>query len=215
MEGLKGRFHVTLSNRAIGELMLAKAALEKNSKEINTKDAVIRELGMQSRILRTQLQETKKELDKLYKFIENEKREAYRSGAESVIDDAVQIIEQYENSRSKDKDEGGETLAARILECLESKYGAEGANEPAASDDPRLHKIINVLQGKKGAGKAARASKRFRMGMKLIMDEKLRVIDGGQQNDDKRKDRATSPPELVLVEGGDQNNRGTEPEGAA
>ena len=39
MEGLKGRFHVTLSNRAIGELMLAKAALEKNSKEINTKSS--------------------------------------------------------------------------------------------------------------------------------------------------------------------------------
>jgi molecular chaperone GrpE (heat shock protein) len=94
-----------------------------------------------------------------------------------VVIDILKIISKYETA-------GGVIeckselimLIDNIIDLLVSRYGLEVIDGPAADVDPAIHQVVEVINSDKENSGIVRLARGYRMGKKIIMPMKVRVI---------------------------------------
>ena len=171
---------------------IAGKVLEQKNETIDLKDRMIVDLLQKTRALERELEEATRTLPVSEKTEGAAEEKGYRRGIENVIEDVVSLVSKYE------KDSGGTgPLAEKILGLLTDRYGLEVLEEQPTEIDPRIHQVIDVQGAKGGVERYVLVSKGYRIGARLLMPVKLRVIEGGKEP------RCESPrrSELVLISG--------------
>lgn len=215
MKDLDKVLHGIMSEEAIGELMLAKTALEEKYELINEKDRTIKELLQKSRNIEERLKEVEELLSEAE--LQNQKSEnlAFERGVEAVIKDLLSIITQYEriNNQLSDDAEEIEPLN-RILRSLETRYGLERIDGQPEKIDPEIHRVIDVIHDDVDKEQIILLSSGYRLNGKVLLPVKLRVITGGKGNNSCITAHSNSTKgKLRLLESGCSESE--TPEGAA
>jgi molecular chaperone GrpE (heat shock protein) len=203
-----------ISEEAIGELMLAKNALEEKYELINEKDRMIQDLVTKNRVIEERLKEVEQLLEGVENQIEAHTKTSFERGAESVIKDIVSVLVNHE--RLKKHKGVQDDPVEKILECLEKQYGLKRIDEQPRSIDPTIHNVVEVVQQEEGEEQETIVvlSTGYMLKGKLLMPVKLRVISGGKNDDESPKNVSPAVREsLSLVEGGRKID--DEPKGAA
>ncbi len=178
MKDLEGLLRKTISDKAIGELMFARTALEEKHELIDNKDRIIRELMQKNRDIEADLKEVKAVLSDMEEMEKSNEENSYNRGIEAVIGDILHILVRYEavcNTKSKSNEM--KMLIEGIFNLLEKQYGLEIMDGAPAEIDPEIHQVIEVIAGKGKGRKIIQLSKGYRIGKKILSPMKLKVIE--------------------------------------
>ncbi|MCK5095166.1 MAG: nucleotide exchange factor GrpE [Spirochaetes bacterium] len=178
MKDLEDLLHKTISDKAIGELMLARSALEEKHELIDRKDRIIRELMQKNRDIEADLKEVKAVLSDMEEMEKSNEVNSYNRGIEAVIGDILHILVRYEavfNIKSESNEM--KMLIEGIFNLLEKQYGLEIMDGAPAEIDPEIHQVIEVIAGKGKGREIIQLSKGYRIGKKILSPVKLKVIE--------------------------------------
>jgi molecular chaperone GrpE (heat shock protein) len=167
----------TISDKAIGELMLAKNALEEKHEQIDKKEKSIRQLQKKNRKLEAELEKAREMLSVIKETQRNTESEEPHKGSDAVIRDIIYIISRYDHAFSS---ENGNTelrmLVENILELLVKEYGLEIIDDPADTVDPEIHQVIEVVTGDEDDAGIVRLARGYKVGDKILSPMKIKVI---------------------------------------
>jgi molecular chaperone GrpE (heat shock protein) len=171
----------SLSEEAIAELMLARSALEQKNETIDAREAVIRDLLRKNRAL-------ERELDQMNRAVPAAEHPRERGSAEGVIEDIVRLLVKYERVPAATALETHTPaiagLGAEIVELLKDRLGLEVIEGAPAEIDPHIHRVIEVTKSPENRERAVPLSKGYRLGKKVISPMDIRVIEGGEAQED-------------------------------
>lgn len=178
MKGIDGLLQRTISDKAIGELMLARTVLEEKHELIDRKDQIIRELMQKNRDIETELEEVKGVLSDMEEMEKNNEVDSYNSGIEAVIGDIIHNLAQYETvCNIKSESNEMKMLIDSIFHLLKERYGLEIIDGAPAEIDPELHQVIEVSAGQGDGREIIQLSKGYRIGKKILSPMKLKVME--------------------------------------
>ncbi len=170
----------TISDKAIGELMLAKTALEEKHEQIDKKDKSIKELQGKNRKLGAELEEVREMLSDIEETQRANDVEDFNKGTEAVINDIIQIISRYDHAcGSENPNTEVRMLVENILELLVNGYGLEIIDGPVDEVDPAIHQVVEVITGDEGDAGIIRLARGYMIGKKILSPMKVKVIKAG------------------------------------
>lgn len=168
----------TLSDNAIGELMLAKTALEEKHEQIDKKEKSIRELHKKNRKLEAELEEARDMLSDIEETQRANDVADFSKGTEAVINDIIEIISRYDHvCGSENPNNELCKMVENILEIFVNGHGLEIIDGPADEVDPKIHQVVEVTTGKKGD--VVMLARGYKVGEKILSPMKVRVIKAG------------------------------------
>ncbi len=178
MKDLEGLLHKTISDKAIGELMLARTALEEKHELIDRKDHIIRELVQKNRDIEAELEELRGVLSEMEEMGKSKEVDSYNRGIVAVIGDILHIMVRYEAvCNVKNENDELNMLIEGIFHLLKERYGLEIMDGVPAEIDPELHRVIEVNAGQGKGREIIQLSKGYRIGKKILSPMKLKVIE--------------------------------------
>jgi molecular chaperone GrpE (heat shock protein) len=176
-EGFSDLLNKTISDRAIGELMLAKTALEEKYEQIDKKEKLIKELQKKNKKLEAELEKLKATLFEIEETQKTDETGGFNKGSETVIKDLLQILSKYDSACCAGDSNGELTmLVDSILDLFIKRYGLDVIDGPVDEVDPVKHQVVEVIKGKEKEAGVVRLARGFRMGEKIITPMKVKVI---------------------------------------
>lgn len=182
LEKLLGR---TFSEEAIAEIMIARSALEQKNETLDRKDALIGDLLRRNRELERRLEEERRASPEGASAGETglEAPPGGREGVEDLIGEIVRLLVRHERVPSEGVGEevsasGG--FEAEIVQLLRDRWGLAVIEEEPVAIDPLIHRVVEVVKGPGGGGRAVSLSKGYRLGKKILAPMKIRVFEGGE-----------------------------------
>ena len=176
-EGFSDLLNKTISDKAIGELMLAKTALEEKYEQIDKKDKSIKELQKKNKKLEAELDELRETLLEIEDTKKKESAGDFNKGTEAVIGDILQILSKYDSACSGGSGKRELTmLIENILDLLVNRYGLEVIDGPVDEVDPAVHHVVEVISGDEEDAGIVTLARGFKLGEKIIAPMKVKVI---------------------------------------
>jgi len=181
IEDLRHILEENISDDAIGELMLAKAALEDKNEQLDEKDRLIQELRSKEKALWSEIELLNEKLTHSHSQREKEYKEAAQEGADKVIKDIVSILADYENvdATAGEKERGDDArLIGRLIRILNECYGLEVIDGSPDKIDPEIHQVIEAEDATGEKSSIILLSKGYRIGKKILRPARVKVIRG-------------------------------------
>ncbi len=164
----------TISDDAIGELMLAKSALEDHAEQVYKLQQETVALRRENVMLKTEKLELEQALERL-------REEVDQRGMQKLLKDLLQILSLHEkrfDPAQRQLDVEDSMLRRKILKLLEAEYGITPISGESKSVDPSLHQVIEVTRDPEGRSKVIPISSGYRRGAQVLRPAKVKVIQG-------------------------------------
>ena len=176
-EDFSNLLNKTISDKAIGELMLAKTALEEKHEQIDKKEKSIRELQKKNRKLESELEKVREILSDIEETQRKNNAENFNKSSEEIIRDIIQIISRYDHiCSSKNGNNGITMLVENILGLFVKEYGLEIIDGPADEVDPEIHQVVEVVTRDEENAGIVRLARGYKVGEKILYPMKVKVI---------------------------------------
>jgi len=181
MDDLNKLLHENLSKDAIGELMLAKAALEAKNEIIDKKDRTIRGLYSDIKRLNTEVESIQEQLIISNRRLREKNNKKLKDGVNEVIKDIVNLILDYRYASSLIKNDEVDLkseLAEKILGLLKREYNLIEIDDPVDKINPEIHEVVEVVNTQNMDSSYIILSKGYKIGNKIIIPVRIKVLKG-------------------------------------
>lgn len=174
------------SEATIGEMMFARSVIDEKNELIDQKDTVIRELA-------SKLHGAERHLDELQAALMETRREESLIRSEErekvlvrIVSDVVREVATVEPLAR----EGDGSLAARLVDLLQSSYGLSLIDEAPEFIDPSLHQVVDVDNSESNRGEIEILFPGYRLGDTVLRPALVRVALALRSAESPRRTRA-------------------------
>ena len=179
-EDFSNLLNKTISDKAIGELMLAKTALEEKHEQIDKKEKSISELQKKNRKLEAELEKARKMLSEIEDTQRKNNAGGLDKGSEEIIREVIQILSRYDHAcGSENGNNEVSMLVENILGLFVKGYGLEIIDGPADEVNPEIHQVVEVVTGDEDNAGIVRLARGYKVGEKILSPMKVKVIKAG------------------------------------